>query len=272
MHLTEKKTESLKITMDTRGVVTVSLNRPQVRNAFNEKMIQELTSFFAEAALDAQVKVVLLRGEGGVFCAGGDLHWMRKSVELNYNKNLEDTRALAKMFDTLNRFPKPLVGAIQGAAIGGGVGLVSVCDIAIASAETLFSLSEVRLGIVPACIGPFVISKIGASHARRFFMSAERFNAKKAMEIGLVHEVVETTVELNQEIEKVLENILLCGPNAMSVAKKLVFDLSWPEQRAEQKDCLEYVAEALAKLRVSPEGQEGIRAFLEKRKPSWIVK
>jgi methylglutaconyl-CoA hydratase len=150
------------------------------------------------------------------------------------------------------------------------VGLVSVCDIAIASAETQFSLSEVRLGIVPACIGPFVVAKIGASHARGLFMSAERFAAPKAQAIGLVHEVVASPAELPAAVERVLGNVLACGPNAMAVAKKLVLDLSWPERRAGLGDCLEYVAKTLSDLRVSDEGQEGVKAFLEKRKPSWL--
>ena len=176
----------------------------------------------------------------------------------------------AYMFKRMNECPKPLIGAIHGAAIGGGVGLVSVCDIAIAVRDTQFSLSEVRLGIVPACIGPFVVAKIGASQARGLFVSAERFQAPKAREIGLVHEVVDTPQDLDTALERVLGNILQCGPNAMAVAKKLVLDLSWPERREALGDCLEYVARTLSELRVSAEGQEGVKAFLEKRRPSWL--
>jgi len=262
--------QTLKTSIDSRGVLTVALNRPDVRNAFNEVVIDELSQVFSQDIREKRVRAIVLRGEGPAFCAGGDLNWMKKAVNFDYQENLKDTRKLAKMFATMNECPKPLIGAIHGAAIGGGVGLVSVCDIAIAVADTQFSLSEVRLGIVPACIGPFVIAKIGASHARGLFMSAERFQAQKAKEVGLVHEVVADAQALDAAVERVLGNVLQCGPNAMSVAKRLVLDLSWPERRAQFPDCLEYVAKTLSDLRISEEGQEGVKAFLEKRKPSWL--
>lgn len=265
-------TETLMTQLDARGVLFVKLNRPEVRNAFNDKVIAELHQVFLKEAMDSRVRAVVLSGKGSVFCAGGDLNWMKKSVEMTFEQNLDDTRKLAALFKTLNEFPKPLIGAIHGAAIGGGVGLVSVCDIAIASTETQFSLSEVRLGIVPACIGPFVVAKIGASHARGLFMSAERFTAQRAYEIGLVHEVVRDSGELDAAVEKNLGRILECGPCAMGIAKKLVLDLSWPERREEIADPLEYVARSLAEVRTSPEGQEGVKAFLEKRKPQWLKK
>lgn len=248
----------------------VELNRPEVRNAFNEVVIDELARVFGVEALSPRIRAVVLRGVGPAFCAGGDLHWMKKAVNFSYEENLKDTRKLAQMFAVLNDCPKPVIGLVHGAAIGGGVGLVSVCDIVIAVADTQFSLSEVRLGIVPACIGPFVVAKIGATQARRFFLSAERFQTQQAMEVGLVHEVVVDEAALNPALERLLENILQCGPGAMAVAKKLVLDLTWPERRAHLKDCLEYVARTLSDLRISPEGQEGVKAFLEKRKPSWL--
>ena len=263
--------KTLSVLLDPRGVLTVALNRPDVRNAFNEVVIEELHHTFETEAVKPEVRAVVLRGNGPTFCAGGDLGWMKKSIELDYAKNLEETGKLAQMFAAMNECPKPVIGAIHGAAIGGGVGLVSVCDIAIATRETQFSLSEVRLGIVPACIGPFVIAKIGASHARGLFVSAERFQAPRAKEIGLVHQVVENESELNAEVERVLANVLQCGPAAMAVAKRLVLDLSWPERRARFPDPLEYVAKALADIRISSEGQEGVRAFLEKRKPAWLA-
>jgi len=269
----EKKLMSnstLKVSLDPRGVLTVTLNRPDVRNAFNEVLIDELGRVFATEALEPEVRVIVLRGEGRLFCAGGDLNWMRKSIDFTPAENLADTMKLTRMFAAMNECPKPVIGAVHGAAIGGGVGLVSICDLVIASRETQFSLSEVRLGIVPACIGPFVIAKIGASHARALFLSAERFNAEKAHQIGLIHQLVESENDLPGAVEKMLENILLCSPNAMTVAKRLVLDLSWPERRAQSPDVLEYVAKTLADLRVTPEGQEGLRAFLEKRKPNWI--
>lgn len=262
----------LEVVLDSRGVLTVALSRPEVRNAFNEKVIEELSRVFTIEAVKSEVRVIVLRGNGAVFCAGGDLNWMRKGIKVSVQENLEDTRRLTRMFRILNECPKPVIGAIHGAAIGGGVGLVSICDIAIATAETQFSLSEVRLGIVPACIGPFVISKIGASYARGLFMSAERFLAPRAREIGLIHEVVSDANALQEAVEAVVTRILQCGPQAMAVAKKLVLDLSWPERRAHLADPDEYVAALLAQLRVSDEGQEGLRAFLEKRPPQWLGK
>ena len=265
--------QTLKVEFDSArfpGVLSVKLNRPDIRNAFNETMIDELTQVFSKDVLHPSVKIVTLGGEGQVFSAGGDLNWMKRSVTLNLEQNLTETRTLSKMFGLMNECPKPLVGFIHGAAIGGGVGLTSVCDIVVATQDTQFSLSEVRLGIVPACIGPFVTAKIGATHSRSLFISAERFGAKRAHEIGLIHEVVADAAALEAARERLLGNMLQCGPQAMSVAKKLVLDLTWPERREKQTDCLEYVSRTLAELRISPEGQEGLKAFLEKRKPAWI--
>jgi methylglutaconyl-CoA hydratase len=262
--------QTLSVKLDPRGVLSVRLNRPDIRNAFNEVMISELTRVCEAEIPKAEVRLVVLSGEGPVFSAGGDLGWMKKSVDLSLEENLEDTRKLTRMFKLLNESPKPIVGAIHGAAIGGGVGLVSICDIAVASAETQLSLSEVRLGIVPACIGPFVIAKIGASYARSLFVSAERFLAPRAREVGLIHEVVGTPAEVPGAVERIVSNMLQCGPHAMAAAKRMILDLSWPDRRAGIGDYAEYVSRLLAELRVSPEGQEGLKAFLDKRKPSWI--
>lgn len=249
------------------NVLKVTLNRPEVRNAFNEVLISELSQVFKKECSSSEVRAVVLGGEGKLFCAGGDLNWMKKAVDFSLDENLKDTLTLAKMFHQLNTFSKPIFGAIHGAAIGGGVGLVSICDFAVASQSTVFSLSEVRLGLVPACIGPFVIPKIGPSHARRYFTSGERFGADRAYEIGLVHEVVGDDAEIHTKIDSVLEHLMSCGPQAVSVAKRLVSDLSTDENSVSKT--LEHVARILSELRVSKEGQEGVRAFLEKRKPSW---
>ena len=262
--------ETLALNSSGTGILTVELNRPDIRNAFNEKMIAELAHVFRVEATDESVRVVVLRGKGAIFCAGGDLNWMKRSVELTYEENLHDTVTLSNMFALLNEFSKPVVGVIQGAAIGGGVGLVSICDIVLAEKKTVFSLSEVRLGVVPACIGPFVTAKIGASNSRALFISAERFKADKAKQIGLVHEIFEDAKEMETHLDQLLKNLLECGPAAMTVAKRLVLDLTSPERRARIPDCIEYVSQTLAELRVGPEAQEGISAFLEKRKPSWI--
>jgi len=262
---------TLFVDLSDIGVLTVSLNRPDVRNAFNAELIDELDQVFQIEVIKKEVRVVVLRGEGKCFSAGGDLNWMKKAVEYDYSRNFKDTKKLASMFNRMNECKKPLIGAVHGAAIGGGVGLVSVCDIVVAEKETVFSLSEVRLGIVPACIGPFVVGKIGGSHARHLFMSAERFKAPHAKEIGLVHEVLEGEAAVSERVSGIVQNILQCGPNAVSVAKKLVLDLSVPERRAILSDPLDHVAQMLAEIRVSDEGQEGVRAFLEKRKPKWSV-
>ena len=265
-----KAYETLALDEQTPGVLTISLNRPEIKNAFNEVMIEELARVFRNEAMDPGIRVVVLRGSGTAFCAGGDLNWMRRSIHLTLDENLNDTLTLTNMFAYLNEFPKPVVGVVHGAAIGGGVGLVSVCDIVLAEKDTVFSLSEVRLGVVPACIGPFVAAKIGASHCRALFLSAERFKATKAKEVGLVHEVFDSRTALEEHLSGLIKNLLECGPTAMSVAKRLVLDLTWPERRTRVPDCIEYAAKTLAELRVGPEAQEGVTAFLEKRKPSWI--
>lgn len=265
--------QTLELTQDGRGVLTVMLNRPDVRNAFNEELIAELTEVFTKQAASPQVRAVVLRGMGKVFCAGGDLNWMKRAASLSYQENLKDTRLLSQLFHKINEFPKPVIGAVHGAAIGGGVGLVSVCDIVIALETCVFSLSEVRLGIVPACIGPFVISKIGASHARELFLSSLRFEAKKAQRIGLIHYVATDELGLNHMLEEVLFNVLHGAPGAVARAKELVLKLSSPEKRAKlggPEKILEYISKTLAELRVAPEGQAGVKAFLEKKDPPWI--
>ncbi len=254
----------------TVNVLEIVLNRPDVRNAFNEKMIQELTTVFSGEVMDPSVRVIVLRGEGQTFCAGGDLNWMKKSVNLTREENLADTTNLVRLFKIMNEVPKPLLGLVHGAVIGGGVGLVSVCDFVTATEGTQFGLSEVRLGLIPACIGPFVVAKIGASYARALFLSGERFSEKRAFEIGLIHSVVSDVKALDVDLDQRIGNLLQCAPGAMAASKELILNLSWPERRASSKDCMHDVAAMLADLRVSPEGQEGVRAFLEKRKPNWI--
>jgi methylglutaconyl-CoA hydratase len=241
------------------------LNRPDVRNAFNPEMIAELTDFGQN--IPSGIRAIVLCGEGTVFCAGGDLRWMQKSLEMDREKNREDAKRLAEMYLALDRLPVPLIGLIHGAAFGGGVGLVCVCDYAIAIEGSQFSFSEVRLGIVPACIAPFVIRKIGPGHARALFTSAQKFNSQKAYDIGLVHEVVADYPQGLSSVEKKLHEIAECGPEAIRHIKKLLFELLFASSDEEQ---LTQAADLLASVRVSEEGQEGLRAFLEKRKPRWI--
>jgi methylglutaconyl-CoA hydratase len=246
------------------SVLHCKLNRPDVRNAFNAEMISELTHFAQSIPKD--VRCIVLQGEGNVFCAGGDLRWMQQSLNMNRDQNREDAQRLARMYFLLDRLPVPLIGLIHGAAFGGGVGLVCVCDSAIAVEGTLFSFSEVRLGIVPACISPFVLRKIGPGHARNLFTSAERFDVRKACDIGLIHEKAATLEEAREILNKKLSQILECGPEAIRHTKNLLFEMLFASDDQTQ---LDRAADLLAMVRTSDESQEGLRAFLEKRKPRW---
>ena len=251
---------------DVGQVAHVRLNRPDVRNAFNAELIAELTRVFEDLAGDERVRAVVLSGNGKVFCGGADISWMRASLDLSYDRNVADAQAMSDMFRAIDRCPKPVIGRIHGAALGGGAGLAAVCDTVIASADAVFGFTEVKLGIIPAVISPFVLAKIGVSHARALFLSGERFDAKRAHHIGLVHEVVVADT-LDVCIERVVNEILSAGPEAVAAAKALV-----PKVReASYDESRDITAEAIAKQRTSPEGQEGLRAFLERRKASWIA-
>ena len=265
----------LKITHENEGrVLRVKMNRPEVRNAFNEELIADFHSLFSALGSTNKktefenIRAVLLCGDGPAFCGGGDLNWMKKSLELSHEENLEDCRKLTAMFLAMDRCPLPVIGIAHGFAIGGGVGLVSVCDHVIAAEDTVFSLSEVKLGLIPACIGPFVIAKIGVSQARSLFLSGERFRAPKAKEIQLVHEVVPAS-DLEKQAQVVLARVLEGGPNAIEAAKYLIHTLSRELSREEFSKSLDFAAAELAQLRVLPEAQEGLKAFLEKRAPTW---
>jgi methylglutaconyl-CoA hydratase len=245
-------------------VAQVRLNRPEVRNALDSDLIEQLRSTFERLSGDPTVRAVVLSGEGKAFCGGADVAMMRESLDLTHEDNVEGGRALSAMFRAIDRCPKPVVAKIHGAALGGGAGLAAVCDIAIAAADAVFGFTEVKLGITPAVISPFVLSKIGASHARALFLTGERFEAKRAQAIGLVHEVVVADT-LDVAVERVVNEILSAGPNAIAAVKRLI-----PRVRETPYDeTFELTAEATAAQRVSDEGQEGLRAFLERRPPSW---
>ncbi len=246
-------------------IATVTLNRPDVRNAFNALLIQELTHCFIELAKSDSIRAVVLAGAGKVFCAGADVHWMRDSVTYTEAQNREDALRMARMFEAIDRCPCPVIGRVQKAAFGGGVGLVAVCDIVIAEDDAKFSFSEVRLGIVPAVISSFSLRKIGISQARRYFLTGEIFSAQIAKEIGLIHEIT-SSAALDERLNALLAEIMKSGPKAMREAKRLterVPALSYEE-------ALEYCAQRIAAIRTSAEGQEGLKAFLEKRQPSWM--
>ena len=246
------------------GVEYVTLNRPDVRNAFNEGTITELTWWADSVAADAAVRAVVLSGNGPVFCAGADLDWMRRMASFSHQENLDDASDMARMFLTLDRLPMPVVGRVHGAALGGGVGLTAICDIVVAGSGAQFGLTEVRLGLIPAVIAPFVIAKIGRSAARELFLTGARFSAERARTLGLVHAVVADEA-IDATIRTYLEDLLAGAPGAIRAAKHLIAECC----RRPHNDAATVCAEAIAERRASAEGQEGIRAFLEKRKPSW---
>lgn len=250
---------------NSRGISTLTLDRPEVHNAFDDKLISEIHECLNQLQTNGTTRVLVLRANGKSFSAGADLDWMRKSVNWSESENRADAEKLASMLQALNEFPAPTMALVQGATFGGGVGLVSCCDIVIASDKASFSLSEVKLGLIPATISPFVIDAIGARAARRYFLSAERFSAEQALAIGLVHEVVPHD-QLDQQRDKVLETLLLGGPLAQQQAKQLIRDL--PDMCSTQK--LKQTAQLIARTRVSDEAQEGLKAFFEKRPASWI--
>ena len=246
------------------GVVTVTLNRPEVRNAFNETLIDEMTSWAETVRPGADARVAVLRGAGKVFCAGADLAWMSKMVAYSADENIRDARAAARMFAALDRLPLPLVGRIHGAALGGGAGLAAVCDIAVASDDAVFGFTEAKLGIVPAVISPYSVAKIGQSAARELFLTAARFTAVRAREIGLVHAVV-PAADLDSMVDSFVRELLTSAPGAIAGAKALIAAVAGKEPATVS----DLTAETIARHRVSHEGQEGMRAFLEKRPAPW---
>ncbi len=247
------------------GVVArIDLNRPDLHNAFNDTMITELTTLLEAIAADSGVRVVVLGANGRSFCAGADLNWMKRQKEYSFEQNREDAIALAELMFRLFTMPQPTVARVQGATIGGGTGLSSACDIVIASTRAKFSLSEVKIGLVPACISPYVIRRLGPGLAGEYFLTGERLTAVKAHAAGLVNEVVEEA-QLDEAVQRRIDQLITSGPEALNVSKELVRNvpgMSFDEVKV-------YTAEAIARLRISPEGQEGMTAFFEKRPPSW---
>jgi methylglutaconyl-CoA hydratase len=247
------------------GILRILLNRPDVRNAFDETMIAELTAAFREAAESSEdLRAVLLAGEGPVFCAGADINWMRRAAEFTHEENRRDALRLAEMVEALDRIPRPTVARVQKAAFGGALGLLAACDVVVASEDAVFAFSEVRLGIAPAVIAPYVIRRIGAGATRWLLLTGERFDAATAQRIGLVHHVA-PPARLDEAVEQVLSALLAGGPRAQAACKELVRQLA----ARPGEDHQEMTAALIAGLRVGPEGQEGLRAFLEKRPPSW---
>ena len=250
--------------ISSRGpVVTVSLNRPQVRNAFNEELIAELTAW-AASPLPPGARVAVLRGEGTHFCAGADLAWMSRMVGYSHDENVRDAKAMATMFQSLDTLPIPLIGRIHGAALGGGAGLAAVCDIVVASDSAQFGFTEAKLGILPAVISPFTVAKIGTSAARELFLTGARFGAARAREIGLVHAVC-PEVDLDTTIDGYARELLTSAPEAVSAAKTLIAQVAGRTA----PEVADVTAEIIARHRVGGEGQSGMRAFLDKRPAPW---
>lgn len=248
------------------GIATVTLNRPAIHNAFDEMLIAKLTQTFVELDDERDVRVVVLAGAGRSFCAGADLNWMRRMAAFDHDENLRDATALAAMLRALYALSKPTIARVHGAAYGGGVGLIAACDIAIAVPEATFALTEAKLGLIPATIGPYVIEAMGARQARRYFLTAERFTAAEALRIGLVHEVVESP-QLDARIDGIIGALRAAGPFAQLECKALIRGVA---HRPIDADVISGTAGHIAAVRASPEGKEGVAAFLGKRTPAWI--
>ena len=244
----------------------LTLNRPDVRNAFNEHVIEELTRWAETTAKDAAVRCVILGGAGKLFCAGADLTWMSKMVAYSHEENLRDAQAMARMFAALDTLPMALIGRVHGAALGGGAGLAAVCDIVVCDDEAIFGFTEVKLGILPAVISPYALAKVGRSAARELFLTGMRFGAQRAKEIGLVHAVVPLP-QLDAKVQEYVKEILSAGAEGIAAIKALIPKV-WGRPA---HDAMGITADAIAARRVSAEGQEGMKAFLAKRKATWNV-
>jgi methylglutaconyl-CoA hydratase len=249
------------------GIARVTLTRPEVRNAFNAALIGELRAAFEALAAEppAGLRGVVLAGEGAAFCAGADVGWMRESIGLSLEANQRDAMAMAEMFAAIDACPAPVVARVQGAALGGGMGLCAVSDIVLATAGAVFGFTETKLGIIPAVISPFVLAKVGESAARALFPTGERFDARRAADIGLVHEVLPDEAALDARLDAVLDELRSAGPSAARAAKALIRD----QRGLTADEARSLTVRAIARQRTSEEGQEGLSAFVEKRPPSW---
>jgi len=247
-------------------IARVTLSRPDLHNAFNEIMIQELHEVFTGFNKQSPVRAVVLQGESRSFCAGADLNWMKKMVDYTFEQNVEDAHALASMLRAIHDCPRPVIARVHGAAFGGGVGLLAACDIAVAVETATFCLSEVKLGLLPAVISPFVLKKISPGNAHRYFLTAERFTAAEALRIGLIHEVAPDIETLDARIDAVLDTLLLNGPDAVAQCKVLIEQVC----HTEWSRAVDITTKLIAERRSSREGQEGMKAFLEKREPNWV--
>jgi methylglutaconyl-CoA hydratase len=258
-------TTTLEILRPSAHVAEVWLNRPEVRNAFNDGVIAELTEAFRTLGADPQLRAIVLGGRGKAFCAGADLAWMRSMADFTWDQNRGDASALAEMLWTLWKCPVPVVGRVHGDCYAGGVGLAAVCDVLVAAEGVGFCLSEARLGLLPATIGPYVVRALGEQASRRYFVTAERFSAERAHTLGFVHEVVGAE-QLDAKVAEIVAALVANGPAAVKACKQLVKDVAGHAIDASLRDD---TARRIANIRVSPEGREGVQAFLTKREPNW---
>ena len=252
-----------------RGVLRVIFNRPEVRNAFNDEMIEELINLFSSIAKRDDIRLVLLEGKGKAFSAGADLNWMKKMKDYSSEENKKDSERLADLFKVMNALPQPLVALVKGHTLGGGTGILSVCDYVLAEENSKFGFTEVRLGLVPAVISPFVIAKIGESQARAYFLSGEIFKADIALRMGLIHKVVPGEV-YDQECEQLISEFLKAGPKASKVAKELVFHVKSLSSSSKSEELTNYTCQTIAAIRNGEEGQMGMKALLQKEKAPWV--
>lgn len=248
------------------GILT--LNKAPRHNAFDEQLIAEITEGLRELELDTRVRAVVLSSTGKSFCAGADLNWMKRAAGYTHEENLRDANRLAELMSTLNELSKPTIARVQGPAYGGGVGLIAACDIAVGTYDAVFSLSEVKLGIVPAVISPYVLAAIGERYSRRYMLTAERFSAAEAYRIGLLHELVPGEEQLDEAIAEILDSLLANGPQAQAECKTLIRIVAG--QPIDDETIAE-TAQRITRVRASPEGREGLAAFLDKRQPNWIA-
>lgn len=259
--------DSLLIERDARGVATITMNKPEKHNAFDDVLIGRIRDAFRDVGADPSVRVVVLASRGPSFSAGADLNWMKRMAAYTRDENVEDAMGLAAMCEAIDQCPKPVIALVQGAAFGGGVGLVAACDIAIGTTHAKFMLSEVKLGLIPAVISPYVVRAMGARAARRYFLTAERIEAADAHRLGLLHEVVADEVDLADAAERFVATLLANGPRALAESKALVDAVAG---RPVDHGVIRDTAERIADTRASDEGREGVTAFLEKRKPAWV--
>jgi len=245
-------------------VARVTLNRPEVHNAFNDRMISELIEAFEEIATKEEIRAVVLTGNGKSFCAGADLNWLRSVKDFSYEESLKETLQLGKLVNRIYTLPQPTIARVNGSAIGGGTGFVAVCDFSVAVNSSQFSFSEVKIGVIPACISPYILKRVGEKSCREFFLTGERLTADRVLEAGLINEVVEEE-KLDEAVEKRIDQLLSGGPKAITACKNLLREIPGMDL----EDAVNYTARLLAELRRGEEAQEGMSAFLEKRKPNW---